>query len=79
MITFETEEPIKKAPTFGDVAQNQHFVNSEGFLCQKVSNTSYNRLANPNGKPYAWQHDLADHAPNIPIQRILPKVTKINF
>ena len=77
MVTFETEEPTAKAPTFGDVAQNQLFVN-EGFLCQKVSDGRYNCIADPHGYPNARQIRVAN--PQFArIQRILPKVTKINF
>ena len=77
MITFETEEDLESAPVFSDVGINQLFVNNDGFLCQKVTEITYNCIATARNTPYA------DHVEAVPlskaIRKILPRITKINF
>ena len=63
--------------TFGDVQENQFFVDSDGYLCQKICSDSYNTIANSNGVPYSSSTTSADNSDAI--KRILPKVTKIEF
>ena len=77
MITFETEENIESTPVFSDVGINQLFINNAGYLCQKVTGSSYNSIANTHRNPYAA------HVPKVllsqTIVKILPTTTKINF
>ena len=74
---FIYAEKTEKAPTFGDVKTNQFFVDYDGYLCQKTSNSSLVVIANPNGAPYStW---LTNIYWNREIQRIIPIVAKIEF
>jgi hypothetical protein len=78
MITFITEEQKpERPPVFGDVDENQFFIDSDGWLCQKMSETSYNTIADDEGKPQADTAILRDWSS--PIRSILPKVSKIKF
>jgi hypothetical protein len=78
MITFITEnqEP-EKPPVFGDVCENQFFIDSHGWLCQKMSELSYNTIADEEGNPAADRAELLGWATRI--RSILPKVSKIKF
>ena len=77
MITFETEEVRGLNPIFSEVETNQLFISNNGFLCQKVTEMSYNYIANAYKLPYAA------HIKKVPfgqtITKILPTTTKINF
>ena len=77
MITFETVENRESPPVFGDVGINQLFINKHGYLCQKVTGSSYNFIANSHKIPFAA------HVGKVPfslkITKILPTTTKINF
>ncbi len=76
---FILETPAEeKRLTFEDVEINQFFVCDDGFLCQKVDEWSFNYIAEPPyGAPYADHMNGCD--PNFVIERILPKVVKIEF
>lgn len=75
---FILETPAEeKRLTFEDVEINQFFVR-DGFLCQKVDNWCFNYIAeSPHGAPYA--DHVTGCAPDFLIERILPKVLKIEF
>ena len=77
MITFETEETPKKAPKFGDVEENQPFVDSLGQLCMKSSNSTYVILARSDGTPWVAFSDQINE--DTEITRIRTAITKINF
>jgi hypothetical protein len=74
---FIYEQEEDKTSTFGQVQDNQFFVDIDGDLCQKISSSSYCTIANSNGQPYATTYDCAYYYDTI--KRILPKVTKIEF
>ena len=76
-MTFIYEQEKVKTLTFGDVQENQFFVNVDGYLCQKASSGSYNIIADNLGTPYARSTDTAFKGDTI--KRILPTVTKIEF
>lgn len=72
--------------TFGMVKYHQFFIDQEGDLCQKVNGVKFNRISMRCGTPYAQQHvavsrynDLCYGFDNLPIQKILPEVTKITW
>jgi len=78
MITFITEkQKPERPPVFGDVCENQFFIDIDGWLCQKMTETGYNTIADDEGNP------LADSAKSrswdTPIRSVLPNVTKIKF
>ena len=75
-ITFETEA-VEEKPKFGDVEENQPFIAGDGFLCMKIDGDSLTVIARPDGRPLAnYKEEVQAHCE---IQRILPRVTKINF
>jgi hypothetical protein len=74
---FIFEQDETKQLTFGDVQDNQFFVDADGYLCQKICSDSYNTICNGIGTPYATSNDQASRDDKI--KRILPKVTKIEF
>jgi len=76
MIKFTQEDDIKPTPTFGDVVIDQFFVDG-GQLWQKIDSTSANLIAAANGNPLS-NHDSKYHTDD-PIDRIISKVTKIEF
>lgn len=76
MIKFITEENNRKRLTFGDVKNNQFFVDYEGDLCQKINEGRYHVLADERGYPRAISYT---EIPTRGIRRILPHVTKIEF
>lgn len=74
---FILETPAEeKTLTFEDVEINQFFVTIYGELCQKIGRSSYNMIAEKDGTPFA-EH-FGDSYGFI-IERILPKVAKIEF
>ena len=77
-MNFILETPAEeKHPTFNCVKANQFFVNLYGELCQKIGCSSYNVVALKDGTPFAdYYSDLHD---DFVIERILPKVVKIEF
>ena len=75
---FIIEEKEVKKSTFGQVAENQFFVNKDGCLCQKVTNKAYHILANSTGKPYASFTEEGVPSER-EIQRICETITKIEF
>ena len=78
MIKFVYEkERSGKGLVFGDVEEDQLFVSVYGNLCQKVGRDSYNIIADNTGEPCAGHID--DVKLNGRIQRILPRVEKIEF
>lgn len=73
---FVFEQPIERH-TFADVKRNQFFVCLEGDLWQRLGDHSAIKLAASDGIPDAdYDNTWAD---NMPIFRILPIVTKIEF
>ncbi len=70
------EEAKEQHLTFDMVESDQFFVNNDGCLCQKVHDDRYNVLSNYLGEPFAFCHDCEKDEE---IQRILPKVVKIEF
>jgi hypothetical protein len=78
MITFITEEQkSERPPVFGDVCENQFFIDNDGWLCQKMSELCYNTIADEEGNPLADRAELLDWGTHI--RCILPKVSKIKF
>jgi hypothetical protein len=74
---FIYEQEGTNTLTFGQVQNDQFFVDSDGYLCQKINSDSYSTIANINGVPYASGTTCACNYDAI--KRILPKVTKIEF
>jgi hypothetical protein len=77
MIKFITETDKVSSPVFGDVKTNQFFVNRLGGLCQKHGPNSFNVIAYCDGNPCASR--ASNVCPDMPITRILPRVTKIEW
>ena len=71
------KEKQQKKLVFGDVKNNQFFVNTDGRLCQKCNNDSYHIIADKFGVPYSGR--TLDASCNTIITRILPEVEKIEF
>lgn len=74
-IIFEQQAP--NAPIFGDVQENQLFVDINGYLCQKASSCTYHTIADYNGELYSTCVDFS--SAHDKIKRIIPKITKIEF
>ncbi len=74
---FILQEPTALPITFGDVEENQFFVDKDGYLCQKCSYKLCNYIADHNGKPFSDRREI--FSSNSIIQKILPKVAKIEF
>lgn len=77
MIKFITGEASDTPPTFGDVRDDQFFVNRGGELCQKYNATGYNVIANASGEPYSTRQSSVESG--MQIERILQTITKIEF
>jgi hypothetical protein len=60
-----------------DVEENQFFVDLTGCLCQKTTDRSFVVIAHSNGQPHS--DHFAGQSNNLRINRILPKVVKIEF
>jgi hypothetical protein len=71
--------PNQNTDFFALVKNNQFFICPDGNLCQKISYTSYQRIADNNGVPYAQSITLTGDAGNWLINKILPEVTCIKF
>ena len=72
-IIFETDPNTKLK--FSDVEIDQFFV-YVGMLCQKIHNTSFSIITDFEGSPCA---DTDNAYADMEIDRILPKVKKIEF
>ena len=77
MIKFIPGEASDTPPTFGDVKDDQFFVSQAGELCQKYNINGYNVIASAPGEPYSTRQSSVDSG--MPVQRILPTITKIEF
>ena len=77
MIKFIIEADKVSSPVFGDVEINQFFVHSSGGLCQKYGPNSFNAITDFDGNPDASR--ATQVLPDMPITRILPRVTKIEW
>jgi hypothetical protein len=71
-------EEVKKDEqlTLDDVKEDQFFICADGYLCQKIDENAYNTIADEEGNPSCRNLDC-DY--NMPINRILPCVEKIEF
>jgi len=74
-IIFEQQAP--NAPIFGDVQENQFFVDTNGYLCQKSSASLYHTIADYNGELHSTYLECS--SAHDKIKRIIPKITKIEF
>ena len=82
----EPKMPIKFIPeyeeneiltTFNMVLDNQFFLNYAGDLCQKIGATAFTIIATDKGIPHAaYRVSIPEESI---IQRILPKIKKIEF
>lgn len=76
-MNFIYADQAVKAPTFGDVKNNQFFVDDDGYLCQKTNGDSFTVIAKPDGTPCStWFRNVRSDQT---IQRIIPAVQKIEF
>lgn len=73
---FIYKTPMQENPTLADVQENQFFVDSEGYLCQKAEQGLYNTIANPQGIPHGGRIEAAEETE---IMRLLPLVERIGF
>jgi hypothetical protein len=71
------KENQQKKLVFGDVKDDQFFVNNYGKLCQKYSEHSYHVIADKDGVPCSGR--ILDVSCNTIVTRILPEVEKIEF
>lgn len=63
--------------TFSDVPEDSFFVDKQGYLCQKSDDVTYVVIANYEGKPVSYiNYDIAR---DFAIERVIPKVKKIEF
>jgi hypothetical protein len=76
-ISFEFGGAESGVLTLADVEEDQFFVDKDGWLGQKVGRTGYVLIAADDGEPCCTVYEDADEYEVI--QRVLPKVTKINF
>jgi hypothetical protein len=76
-ISFEFGGAETGVLTLADVEEDQFFVDKQGYLCQKLSRCDYVRLARASGLPHCDY--FGENDSDMVIQRVLPKVTKINF
>lgn len=75
-IIFEKEENQESYLTIADVEVNQFFVCMDGYLCQKITDSRYATIAKRNGQLYSGIFSCGAH---YRIERILPKIAKIEF
>lgn len=69
--TFETKPPV-----FGDVDENQFFVDRQGRLCQKSSSSYCAIIANRVGTPLSTRRNVGIDEQ---IERVLPHTNQIKF
>ena len=62
---------------FRDVGIDQFFVSKSGELCQKISSSSYQVVAKSDGTPFA--DHVEEESSSTPIERMLPRIEKIEF
>lgn len=74
-ISFKQQEEEPTKPVFGDVEEDQFFVDLDGYLCQRGIANRYAYIADRTGKPWCRPGGEGGHR----IERILPRITKINF
>lgn len=82
MISFEFEEARVSDLYFSMVEDDQFFIDEDGWLCQKVSEDAYICIADEEGIPtacYVTTKEDGNVHPNLPIIRILPRLTKVSF
>lgn len=77
MIKFITEQDKQVIHLFKNVCVNQFFIHKQGYLCQKSTGSSFCMIADEDGEPYSDYYDDIDG--DYAIQKILPKVIKIEF
>ena len=61
---------------FEDVYLDQFFIDEEGYLCQKCTNTSCNIIANPDGTPNSLR--VNNIKPNSPVKSKFDLSFKLN-
>jgi hypothetical protein len=71
------KEKQQKKLVFGDVKDDQFFVDNCNYLCQKYGEQSYNIIANQFGVPRSGR--TLEVSCNTIVTRILPEVEKIEF
>lgn len=76
-IDFLCSESKLQELTFDMVEENQFFINCSGDLCQKVTNTAYNIIADRHGYPLC--NHWATVAEGLRINKIIPRIEKIKF
>lgn len=76
MIEFKTGRKQPMPLIFANVEMDQFFIDEEGQLCQKYDSDRKHLIALANGEPCANYECITW---DTPVQRILPRVTKINF
>lgn len=77
MIKFIQEIEKNKEPEFSDVSIDQFFISIDGYLCQKIGETSYNQIASKDGIPCASFSMSCIESTKV--KNVLPKVAKIEF
>jgi hypothetical protein len=71
------KENQQKKLVFGDVKDDQFFVDNFGHLCQKYGEQSCNIIADQFGVPCSGR--ILEVSRNTIVTRILPEVQKIEF
>lgn len=77
MIKFEFYTSEQKDCTFGDVEENQFFIDDQARLCQKCSGHAFNVISDSDGDPWCAQREDMNH--DMIIHAILPRVRRIRF
>lgn len=77
-LSFKSGRSSKKL-TFSEVEEDQFFVDQDGRLCQKGGETFYCMIAESDGTPYLTHYCDEDGFDDMFIDRILPRVDKIEF
>lgn len=75
-LSFKTSGASKQL-TFSDVEEDQFFVDQDGRLCQKGGETFYCMITESDGTPCSIYYNGAYD--DMPIERVLPRVDKIEF
>jgi hypothetical protein len=76
ILSFKTDGASKEL-TFNDVEEDQFFVDIDGRLCQKGGETFFCMITEPDGTPCLICYNNAYD--DMPIERVLPLVDKIEF
>lgn len=77
-LSFKPSSPSREL-TFSGVEDDQFFVDQDGRLCQKGGETFYCMIAEPDGTPCLVHYCDEDGFNDMPIERVLPRVGKIEF